>query len=191
MKPEWVMALAAVAGVIVSGVYAYFTWGLWAQARRQAEIAAGQVELTRRMLEASQRPRLSLDLYADAGTGPNGINVAAVLRNSGPVPATVTGASLRATFGEDVLGEGQQLTPRHVPSQLCIFPGRGDELTWGILNPFGSSRDGFIRIESEVTYQGVLDQTHMTRVLASYPRPEAALSQRAPEPMQVVRMDTT
>jgi hypothetical protein len=57
---------------------------------------------------------------AGAGTGPNGINVAAVLRNSGPVPATVTGASLRATFGEDVLGEGEQLTPRHVPDTVSI-----------------------------------------------------------------------
>jgi hypothetical protein len=166
MKPEAVMAFAAVvtalaagAAAVISRIYAYFTRGLWTETARQAEIAAKQAETTRRMLEASQRPYLSIDLYADAGTAPNGINVASVLRNSGPVPATMTSAVLRATFGEDVLGEGQQLTPQQVPSQLCIFPERGAELTWGILTPFGATRDGFIRIEIEVTYQGVLDQT--------------------------------
>ena len=62
--------------ICTTGCYAFFAWRLWQETRRQATTAAQQAATAQQMLNAAHRPWLSIDVYADVGTGPKVINIA-------------------------------------------------------------------------------------------------------------------
>src|SRR6266851_2727190 len=88
---------------LVTGVYAFFTWRLWQQTRRQAsttqsllEATNRQDDLIRQTFEASHRPYLAVGAPAPehkgVPTSPWGLQFVAsfVLENRGAVPALIT-----------------------------------------------------------------------------------------------------
>jgi hypothetical protein len=142
------------------------------------------------MLNAAHRPWLSIDVYADVGTGPKVINITSVLRNHGTVPGTVTRAVTHAVQADTMLAQGFQLACNQVPAQLCIFPRGEAELAWGFPNTDAAPwLDGFIRLKIHVTYQGVFDKQYETRLEVSFPRPDGNLLRRSAKPMDVVRAE--
>ena len=193
MKPEWVSAIATVAGVIVAAIYVFYTYQLWRETHRTAEAAQRQSTIAQWMLEAAHRPYLSIGMYEDAGTGSQILNMASVLHNHGSVPATVASAALRASWGGGSPAQGEQLQPNQIPSQLCIFPGQTGELTWGISDVSFAPWpvDGFLRIHVEVTYRGAFNQTYATRLEVSHSRPHTLVGTRATLPMTIVRAEAT
>src|SRR5262249_8133086 len=159
--------VAAIGTVVAAGtavVYTIVTWCLLRQTRRQAEIAALQATTAQRMLDAARRPYISVALFADLGTSSQVLNMASVLKNHGNVPATVTGATLRARWEGKTSAAGDQLKPNQVPSQLCIFPGDSGELTWGIADVSFAPwpKEGFFRFEIEIQYRGAFERGYKT-----------------------------
>src|SRR2546425_9619449 len=71
-----VVAVATVVNVLVAIVYAFFTWGLWRQARHQAS-------QTRAMFEATNRPWLSIEPVRQFGFSEAGVRLDFRLRNHG------------------------------------------------------------------------------------------------------------
>jgi hypothetical protein len=191
---EAIVAAATVVLAVSAVLYTVVTRGLWKATRRQAGIAEKQADTTQQMLDAAHRPYVSVELFPDIGTGPDVINWASVFHNYGTVPATLTKATARATFGAEVLAEGDQLRPNQVPSQLCIFPTRENELTWGVGKTSAAPwpKSGYFRISVEIEYRGVFEnRTYVTRLEASYPRPDGTLTHRATVQMQIVRAEAT
>ena len=143
-------------------------------------------------MHAAYRPYVSIDLYPIEGTGPSLVNFASVLHNHGNVPATITEAWSRIA-GSGTIASGSQLQPNQNPSQLCIFPGRDAELTWGASRTSATWPDGgFLSILVEITYRGTFEGTkYTTRVEATCPIPDATMIRRGDRPMDVRRAEAT
>lgn len=87
-----VVAIASMAGVLVTVVYAVFTVLLWKATKRQADI-------TRLMFEASHRPYIIV--HAKEPIDPdvrNRLSFSLVLTNDGNVPANITRWEMQATL---------------------------------------------------------------------------------------------
>lgn len=104
-----VTAIAAVAGALITAVYAYFTVLLWRATRRQADI-------TQRMLEASHRPYLTLEAKPpiDVERGPFSFEI--VVTNQGNVPATIT----RWVFTVSTISSSNQILHQIEPIELPL-----------------------------------------------------------------------
>jgi hypothetical protein len=137
------------------------------------------------------RPYLSIDLYAIEGTGPIILNFASVFHNHG----NDRDGSVQSGHWQGRCGHrsGFTATPNENPSQLCIFPGRDAELTWGTSRTSAEWPDGgFLYILVKITYRGAFEETkYMTRVEAIYPIPEGRLLTRPNRPMDVRRAEAT
>jgi hypothetical protein len=178
---------ASTAANIISAVALVVAILAWRTARREAETAARAEETAQRSLYVAYRPYVSIDLYPIEGTGPTILNFASVFHNHGNVPATITEAWSRVSGRGDMIAAGPQLQPNSNPSQLCIFPGREGELTWGASRTSPAWPDGgFLYILVEITYRGEFEERkYTTRVEAIHPVPNANVIKRGNQPMDV------
>src|SRR2546422_4444160 len=87
-----VVAVATVLNVLVAIVYAFFTWGLWRQAKRQAR-------QTRAMFEATNRPWLSIEPIRRYGFSESGVRLDFHFRNHWHRPAVADTWGLRLGLG--------------------------------------------------------------------------------------------
>jgi len=173
-------------GGIISAIALVVAVLAWRTARREADTAARAEATAQRSLYVAYRPYVSIDLYPIEGTGPTILNFASVLHNHGNVPATITGAWGRVA-GSGTIAVGSQLQPNQNPSQLCIFPGREGELTWGASRTSPAWPDGgFLYILAEITYRGAFEEEkYTTRVEVICPVPHATMTKRGGQPMDV------
>jgi hypothetical protein len=172
--------LIAGAGGVISAVALVVAILAWRTARREADTAARAEATAQRSLYVAYRPYVSIDLCPIEGTGPTILNFASVLHNHGNVPATITKAWSRVAGSGDMIAAGQQLEPNSNPSQLCIFPGRDGELTWGASRTSSAWPDGGdLYILVEITYRGAFEETmYTTRVEATHPVPSGRMLSR-------------
>jgi hypothetical protein len=165
---ETVIAVATAVNVAVTAVYAFFTWRLWQETRRQAglteqqaQATAEQTRITRQIFEASHRPVVGL-----TGSNENYVEAANFYRldfeatNNGQVPAILAESRLV------VRREADMLLERVVPGRgRCIFPGKGAALEFGgtkggvILGAAGA-----VDVELTVSYTGFDDVIRTSRL---------------------------
>jgi hypothetical protein len=112
--------MAAVAGVIVAAVYAYFTILLWRATKTQAKI-------TQLMFEASHRPYLSVtvrQLIPFLEAQREHLDSRVVIENHGSVPAAITAWDIQSSLMID-RGPEQPIKltePITTPSGGCLAP---------------------------------------------------------------------
>jgi hypothetical protein len=85
-----VIAIATAVNVVVTTIYAIFTWRLWQETRRQAGLTGQQAAQTREMFEATHRPWISIEPFRqyDFSTSsvgwPSGCGITGAARPSSP-----------------------------------------------------------------------------------------------------------
>lgn len=153
---EAVIALATVVGVLVAATYAFFTWRLWQETRRQAE-------LTKDIFEATHRPWVAIHPTLKVGAIQARARLDFRLRNYGTAPAIVTSWSASASWRDSVLETEE---PGSSAISLCIFP-EGEE--WA--PPLVLIREGAmaawlddppIQLRATVTYRGPAEARYST-----------------------------
>ncbi len=85
-----VIAIATAVSVLVTTIYAIFTWRLWQETRRQAGLTGQQAAQTREMFEATHRPWISIEPFqqypfTDSSVRlPSGYGITGTVRPSSP-----------------------------------------------------------------------------------------------------------
>jgi hypothetical protein len=160
-----VIAVATAVNVAVTMVYAYFTWRLWQETRREAELTGQQAVQTREIFEATNRPWLSIEPFQEFAFDGGSVKINFRLRNHGTSPAFVTHwiKHWDLPSPEDVLrltdSPGEQVS-------WCIFPngeGRARQIEFG--DPRGAWNRGS-RFLVGVRYHGPDQRPHSTRLVA-------------------------
>src|SRR6266446_1947190 len=82
-----VIAIATAVSVLVTTIYAIFTWRLWQETRRQAGLTGQQAAQTREMFEATHRPWISIEPFQQYAFADSSVRLAFRLRNHGSSPA--------------------------------------------------------------------------------------------------------
>jgi hypothetical protein len=85
-----IIAVATVCTVIVTAVYAFFTWRLWKETQRQAELTGQQAKPTREMFEAAHRPWVSIEPFQLYPFTNSSVRLGFRLHNHGSSPAFIT-----------------------------------------------------------------------------------------------------
>ena len=62
-----VIAIATVVNVLVTGVYAFFRWGLWKETRTAARIGVEQIALARQEMQLRLRPYVNVNIAIEVG----------------------------------------------------------------------------------------------------------------------------
>jgi hypothetical protein len=176
---EQIIAGATVVNVAVTAVYAFFTWRLWLETRRQAELTKQQAELTKQqaglakqqaeqtrdMFESTHRPWLSIEPFQRYPFTGSQVRLEFRLRNHGPSPAFVT----RWVRHWDLdSSDRPPLTPeRGEQVTWCVLPGgisEALEIKFG--DPGGVLMRGS-RLEVGALYRGADERVHRTRLVAT------------------------
>ena len=153
-----VAAVATVLNVVVAIVYAFFTLGLWRQARYQAS-------QTRKMFEATNRPWLSIEPKQRFGFSESGVRLDFHLRNRGRGPAFAESWVLRWGLGPNDKGPGPKAGG--VSVAWCVLPGAD---VWA--KPLDLVSDAArgawspgVRFEAAVYYRGAGAQEYRSRLV--------------------------
>lgn len=153
-----VVAVATVLNVLVAIVYAFFTGGLWRQARYQASQA-------RAIFEATSRPWLSIEPIQRFGFSEAGVRLDFRLRNHGHEPAFADSWVLRWGLSSS----DRDPVPKDAGSAVtwCVLPSAD---VWA--NPLDLVSDAArgawspgVRFEAAVYYHGAGTREHRTRVV--------------------------
>ena len=153
-----VVAVATVVNVLVAIVYAFFTWGLWRQARHQAR-------QTRAMFEAANRPWLSIEPVRQFGFSEAGVRLDFRLRNHGHGPAFADSWVLRWGLGPNDRAPAPK--DAGVAVTWCVLPSAD---AWAkLLDLVSDAARGAwssgIRFEAAVYYRGADTREHWTRAV--------------------------
>jgi hypothetical protein len=160
-----VIAIATAVNVVVTTIYAIFTWRLWQETRRQAGLTGQQAAQTREMFEATHRPWISIEPFRQYDFSTSSVRLAFRLRNHGSSPAFVTRWVRRWDFAS---GPPQPLAPEAGDGvSWCIFPdGTGEALEIVFGDPHGVWQRG-TRFEVAALYHGTDGRLRRTRLVAT------------------------
>jgi hypothetical protein len=160
-----VIAIATAVNVVVTTIYAIFTWRLWQETRRQAVLTGQQAAQTREMFEATHRPWISIEPFQQYAFADSSVRLAFRLRNHGSSPAVVTRWVRRWDFAS---GPPEPLAPEAGDGvSWCIFPGgTGEALEIVFGDPQGVWQRG-TRFEVAALYHGADGRPRQTRLIAT------------------------
>lgn len=166
--------VVALLGVLVAAVYAFLTWRLAQTAKLQAEAsaqqaraAADQARIARQVFEAAHRPYLEAAVTSlSSFTSPELFQISVIVKNYGPVPATLH------TWQVLIRRQGQVLAETHLlPPEIgrCIFPGRDATLAFNRLPPgsFGVEPAGPTELDVSIQYRGSHGARYTTHIVAT------------------------
>ncbi len=155
-----VLVLVGLVGLVVAGLYAYFTWGLWVETTHQ-------VNVTQQMFEAGHRPWLSVESDWAAPPSPTSMSIDSILQNHGTVPAMVTRWWVKVHQGQRHIAEHDT---KGAEISLCVFPGRHEKTKPVLISSDDAQRvlasPEHLRVDATVKYQGLGGRQYSTRVVA-------------------------
>ncbi len=160
-----VIAVATAVNVAVTAVYALFTWRLWQETRRQAELSRQQAAQTREIFEATHRPWVSIEPFQLYAFTDSSVRLEFRLHNHGPSPAFVT----RWVRHWDLdLSDRPPLTAESGESvSWCLLPnGTCEALEIRFGDPMGVWQRGN-RFEVAALYLGADGRRRSTRLVAT------------------------
>src|SRR5258708_2327797 len=149
-------AVATVVMAVVTTVYAFFTWRLWQETRRQAI-------QTREIFETTHRPWLSIKPVQKFGFSDSGVRLHFCLHNYGTAPAFVTAWGLRWGLHPN----DTETRPSTTPVNWVIVPG-GEEDGRPLELLYDAAKGAWspgVHFEVSIRYRGGWPREYYARML--------------------------
>ncbi len=151
-----VQAIAAAINVLVLALYAWFTWGLWRETKRQAL-------LTREIFRDTHRPWLGIEpkLERDSTVDTEFRRLMHLfLRNGGTAPA------ITESWHVTVENGGVVVAKESTNRSLFILPGNEQKISLGFPADDSQRFWKLYRLDAMIAYRGPSGDAHSTRLVA-------------------------